>query len=258
MPMAPQQVAHQIGTLNEGPLHAALKAWYAQPGDRPEVVVDGYVVDLVRDELLIEIQTASFASIKAKLTDLVARHLLRLVYPVAREKWIVKLGDDLATEVSRRKSPKRGVVEEVFAELVSFPHLLTRPNFSLEVLHIQEEEVQRYEPGRAWRRRGWLTHERRLLAVVDHRSFDSPTAMSELLPPDLPEQFTTADLAEALSQGRRLAQKMAYCLREMGALDVVGKQGNAWLYRRTQLWHARQCEGAERPPVPSSAMRASP
>jgi hypothetical protein len=226
----PQANNQAIGTLNEGPLHAALKAWYACPGDRTEVTVDGYVVDLVRGELLIEIQTASFASIKAKLTDLAARHPLRLVYPVAREKWIVKLGDDLVTEVSRRKSPKRGSVEEVFSELVSFPHLLARPNFSLEVLLIQEEEVRRYEPGRAWRRRGWLTHERRLLAVLERRPFESPTAASELLPPGLPEPFTTADLAAALGQRRRLAQRMAYCLREMGAVTVVGKRGRAILY----------------------------
>ena len=37
------------------PLHASLKAWYAEAGDRFEVAVDGYVIDLVRDDLLIEI-----------------------------------------------------------------------------------------------------------------------------------------------------------------------------------------------------------
>jgi hypothetical protein len=226
----PQAGAQPIGTLNEGPLHAALKAWYTRPGDGTEVPVDGYVVDLVRGELLIEIQTAGFASIKAKLADLAARHPLRLVYPLARDKWIVKLADDLATEASRRKSPKRGAVEEIFAELVSFPHLLARPGFALEVLLIQEEEVRRYEAGRAWRRRGWVTHERRLLAVVGRRLFASPADVGALLPPGLPQPFTTADLAEALGKGRRLAQKMAYCLREIGEIDVVGKRGRAVLY----------------------------
>src|SRR5262245_62323945 len=31
----------RIGLLNEKPLHAALKAWYAQPGDQFEVPLDG-------------------------------------------------------------------------------------------------------------------------------------------------------------------------------------------------------------------------
>jgi hypothetical protein len=228
--IAPQTSAQSIGTLKEGPLHAALKEWYAQPCDRSEVPVDGYFVDILRGELLIEIQTASFASIKGKLTDLVARHPLRLVYPIAQEKWIVKLAADLTTQVSRRKSPRHGAVEEIFAELVSFPHLVALPNFALEVLFIREEEARRHEPACAWRRRGWVTHERRLVEVVSRRLFESPADVARLLPPGLPEPFTTADLAAALGKGRWLAQRMAYCLREMGVVTVVGKRGRAVLY----------------------------
>ena len=46
-----------IGTLNEGALHAQLKDWYRRPGDRLEQNVGGFVVDLVRGDLLVEIQT---------------------------------------------------------------------------------------------------------------------------------------------------------------------------------------------------------
>ena len=123
-----------IGVLNEKPLHAGLKKWYARPGDRLEVPIDGFVVDIVRDDLLIEIQTANFSSVKQKLIDLVSRHRVRLVYPIAREKWLVKLPREGENERSRRKSPKRGRIEEVFRELVSFPELLAERNFSLEVL----------------------------------------------------------------------------------------------------------------------------
>jgi hypothetical protein len=227
-----QASAQPIGTLNEGPLHAALKEWYAQPGDRTEAAVDGYFVDILRGALLIEIQTAGFASIKGKLAALVDRHRLRLVYPIAREKWIVKVGDDLITPISRRRSPRRGSVEDIFAELVSFPELVAHPNFALEVLFIREEEVRRQEAGRAWRRRGWVTHKRRLVEVVGRRLFESPAELGEVLPPGLPQPFTTANLAGALGRGRRQAQRMAYCLREIGVLEAVGKQGRAILYAR--------------------------
>ena len=53
-----------IGLLNEKPLHASLKEWCAQPGDQFEVAVDGFVIDIVRDDLLLEIQTGNLASIK--------------------------------------------------------------------------------------------------------------------------------------------------------------------------------------------------
>lgn len=134
----PQKPTQTIGTLNEKPLHAALKEWYAQPGDRLEVSVDGFVVDIVRGDLLIEIQTANFFSIKRKLTELTAHHPVRLVYPIAREKWIVKLTKDGNSQLSRRKSPKRGALEQIFGELVSFPQILSSPNFSLDVLLIQD------------------------------------------------------------------------------------------------------------------------
>ena len=118
-----------IGLLNEKPLHASLKKWYAQPGDRFEVAVEGFVVDIVRDELLLEIQTGSFASIRSKLTNLVRSHQIRLIYPIAREKWIVKLAKDGSSGVPRRKSPKRGRVEDLFWEMVSIPEgLLSNRN----------------------------------------------------------------------------------------------------------------------------------
>jgi len=34
--------------MNEKPLHAALKAWYYQPGDEVEMAVDSYIIDILR------------------------------------------------------------------------------------------------------------------------------------------------------------------------------------------------------------------
>ena len=221
-----------IGSLNEKPLHASLKDWYAQPGDRHEVLVDGFVVDIVRGDHLIEIQTRNFAAISRKVGALVARHRVRLVYPVAREKWIVKLGEDGETPLSRRKSPRRGTFEDVFRELVSIPDLLVEPGFSLEVLLTQEDEIRRFDRSRGWHRKGWVVCERRLLHVVGRRLLMSPADAGAFLPVDLREPFTTADLAEAIARPRRLAQRMAYCLRRMGAIVPEGKRGNAILYVR--------------------------
>lgn len=221
-----------IGTVNEKPLHAALKEWYARPSDQIETKVDGFVIDIVRDDLLVEIQTRGFSSLKQKLDTLVAHHPVRLVYPIACEKWIVKLADDEGNQLSRRKSPKRGIFQDVFAELVSFPHLVQESNFSLEVLLIQEDELRRYDRRRGWRRGGWVTHERRLLQVVDRQLFETPADVSSLLPSPLVEPFTTADLAVAIGRPRRLAQRMAYCLREIDIISQAGKRGNALLYVR--------------------------
>jgi hypothetical protein len=219
-----------IGLLNEKALHASLKQWYARPGDRFEVTVDGFVIDIVRDDLLIEIQTSNFSSIKSKLNTLARRHRVRLIYPIVQEKWIVRSANGNGGGAVRRKSPKRGRLEDLFWELVSIPQLLLNPNFSLEVLMIRGEEVRRYEAKRRWRRRGWLIEGRRLLEVVDQRSFGHSADWLRFLPEGL-ELFTTMDLATRMNTRRDLAQKMAYCLREARMIELIGKRGRDNLYR---------------------------
>ena len=218
-----------IGLLNEKPLHASLKEWYAQPGDQFEVPVDGFVIDIVRDDLLLEIQTGGFASIKSKLATLVRSHQLRLIYPIAQEKWIVRLAKDERGAATRRKSPKRGRVEDLFWKMVYIPQLISSRNLSLEVVMIREEEARRYAGRRKWRRGGWVTAERRLLEVMDRRVFDTPADWLALLPKGF-EPFTASDLAGAMGIRLELAQKMAYSLRHAKLVRLIGKRGRANLY----------------------------
>jgi hypothetical protein len=228
-----QSKARGIGTLKERSLHAALKQWYAQPGDEFEVRVDGSIIDIVRGDLLIEIQTRGLVKLKRKLVKLTAVHPVRLIYPIAQEKWIVKLDKDGQTQLSRRRSPKRGRAEHVFMELVNIPQLILHPNLSLELLFIREEEVWSTQPNgrrRSWRRKGWVRQDRRLVGVLDRLVLETPRDFVALLPPELPRIFTNRDVAEALGVSRRLAQRMTYCLRQMRVIAVVGRRRRAYLH----------------------------
>jgi hypothetical protein len=219
-----------IGTLNEGPLHAAIKEWYREDGDRFEVSVDGREIDLVRGDLLIEIQTGTFTPLRRKLERLLDEHRVRVVHPVPHHKWIVRVEGDEQRVLGRRKSPFRGRLFDAFEQLVGIAKVLDHPNLSVALLSTREEEVRRLEPGRARRRKGWVIVERRLVNVIEGHVFETATELARLLPEDLPHAFTTADLAERLGIARDLAQKMAYCLRHAGALRDEGKRGNARLY----------------------------
>jgi len=231
-----------IGCLNEKSLHAALKAWCLQPGDQTEVPVEGYIVDIVRGDLLIEVQTRNFSAIKAKLLALTAQCPVRLLFPIALQKWIVKLPASGEGKRCRRKSPKRGTLFHMFEELVSFPELLINPNFSLHIVSIQEEEVRCYDGRRGRRRKGWITHERRLLQVMEEHFFENPEDMEFLIPANLSDTFTTADLANTLNTSRRVAQKMAYCLDRMNLFTRIGKRGNAIVYSRTKSAWRGECK----------------
>jgi hypothetical protein len=223
--------APHIGTLREKPLHASLKRWYARAGDLVESPVDGFVIDLVRGELLVEIQTRGFSAMKRKAASLLEHgHRLRVVHPIPVDKWIVKVGAD-GIVLSRRRSPKHGTAADVFAELVSFADFLNHPRLEVHVLLTIEEELRRHAPGTAWRRNGWTVVERRLVDVVDSVLIERVDDMAGLLPDGLSDPFVTADLAERLGCSMRSAQQMAYCLRKAGAITAVGRRGNSVEYR---------------------------
>ena len=225
-----------IGTLNEGALHAQLKDWYQRPDDRIEQAVGRFVIDLVRGDLLVEIQTGSFAPLRRKLELLTRQHRVRLVAPVPLVRTIIRLSDE-GELLSARRSPRRGRLEDIFNRLV-IPSLLCHPHFELELLLTHQDELRVYRHGRAFRRHGWVVAGRRLVSVEQSIRIASPDQAARLLlPPSLPELFDTAQLAEAAAIERRLAQQMAYCLRAMGVLHTTGKRGNAIVHRRPDAAH---------------------
>lgn len=225
------EVAPRIGTLREKPLHASLKQWYTEPGDQVESPVDGFVIDLVRGDLLIEIQSSGFSSMKQKVMSLLdAGHQVRIVHPIPVDRWIVKV-DDEGTILSRRRSPRHGGPTDVFSELVSFPGSMAQSGLELELVMTIEEQYRIHTPGRAWRRNGWTVLERRLVEVVETHLLTGIDDLIGLLPEGLSDQFTTADLATHLGRPLRTGQQMAYCLRTLGALVAVGKAGNSVLYQ---------------------------
>lgn len=215
--------------MTEKTLHEQLKKLYAMETGKVESVLGDYRVDVVRGDLLVEIQTRSFSSIKKKLRRLVKDHRVRLVHPVPYMKWIVRLDRD-EKQVGRRKSPKRGRVEEVFKELVYIPNLLSDSNFELEVVLVNMEEYIIDDGKGSWRRRRWSIHDRKMLNLHECHLYQAPVDFLKLLPESLPDVFTTRQLARESKLRINLAQKMVYCLRNMGVLEQTGKKGRAKVY----------------------------
>jgi len=242
-----------IGALNETPLHDALKRSLAPAGATFEVPIAGFVIDAVHDGLLIEVQTRGVGKLRRKLRLLLAEHRVRLVLPVTVEKWIVKLGE----KPSRRRSPKRGHPADVARELVGIPDLLDHPGLELEAVLIQEEEWREHRAGVAWRRRGWVTVDRRLVAVLERRRWRGHAGLLALLPEALTDPFGTAELAACTGMSRSTAQKLVYCLRMGACLDVVGKAGNAVQYARTRPDRGAQPDRPDRGEQPDRPDRGA-
>jgi hypothetical protein len=225
--------ASGINIYNEKSLHSDLKQWYARAEDRLEIKMDGYIIDLVRGDLLVEIQTGSFSPLKRKLARLLESHPVRLVYPIPVEKWIVMRSWKDDEPPSKRKSPKHGSAEHLFAQTIYIPHLIQNDNFSIEVLFTREEEFRRPVEKKHRRSKGWVMEERRLLDVIGSQVFHTAGDLLALLPAGLPVEFTVRDLAQAMRQTTALAQKAVYTLRKMGLIIPAGRKGRAFLYSRS-------------------------
>ena len=222
-----------IGVMREGPLHASVKLVLAQPGDRLEVPVGRFVIDLVRaDGELVEVQTGDFGPLGPKLDALLDEHRVRIVHPVAAERRIVRV-DEHGEVASVRQSPKHAIAVQVFDKLVAFPSLLTHPNLAIEVLLLREDHVRAARPITS-RRRTRDPGERRLVEVLDRVEFHRPNDVLGVLPTLPSEPFSTRELASLLGCNTLLAQRTAYCLRMIKIVEPAGKRGRTPLHRRTR------------------------
>ncbi len=218
----------------ETTLHRQLKQRYATEGALLEQRLGRYRIDVLQPGQLVEIQVAPLAAIRDKVAALLKKHRVLVVKPIVARKHLVKLRRAGGRETSRRRSPKQGTLLDIFDELVHFTRVFPHRRLTLEVLLVEIEEW-RY-PGhgrRRWRRdNDHQVQDQQLLDVLGVHTFRTTGDLCRMLPPALPQPFHTGHLAEHLDVARWIAQRMAYCLRETGAIRSVGKQRGAWLYER--------------------------
>ena len=216
--MSDQGEAHSIGTYNETSIHHDLKLFYSSNPQCYERRVNGYIVDVFDNDLIVEIQTGNFGSIRKKLEILLITHKVKLVHPIPKNKYIIKIANNSAGGISRRKSPKKGSVYNVFKELLRLSNLITHPNFNLDVLLTEEEEYWINDKKGSWRRKGWSKVDRKLISVSEKIEFCNNKDYVSLLPKDLSEKFTTSDVKDKANISLREAQQMCYTFRKAGLI----------------------------------------
>ena len=138
-----------FSTLNESKLHNSLKILYQEIYEgQTEVEQDGHVYDIVtKNGNVIEIQTKNLAKLLPKILDTIEKgHNVKLVHPIPLITRI-ELKDEEGNIISKRKSPKKGNIYDIFRELTGIYILMSNPHFSLEVLEIEmtEERIRTEE-----------------------------------------------------------------------------------------------------------------
>src|SRR6476659_8988934 len=116
----------------ETTLHRQLKQWC---GGRQEVKVAGFRVDAVDGAgRLVEVQSGALGPLRAKLTELLESHRVRVVKPVITRRRLVRRSRPDGRDLSARRSPFRGALLDVFDDLVGLARLLPHPHLSVDIL----------------------------------------------------------------------------------------------------------------------------
>ncbi|MDA0835351.1 MAG: hypothetical protein O2955_11165 [Planctomycetota bacterium] len=220
----------------ETTLHRELKRLYAEVPEACEVQLDGFRIDAVADGELIEIQHGSLAAIRRKVEALLSRgHVVKVVKPLPQKKFLVTYPSRGREPLRQRYSPSRGSPLDVFVELVHFMTVFPHPALTIEILMTEQEEHRRLrKPKRRWGK-NYRPIDLKLRQIYDRILLKNADDLWQLIDPgELPDWFTSRDLAVAIDAPCWLAQKMTYCLRKAGSIIVAGKKGNAWLYQRRE------------------------
>lgn len=218
----------------ETSLHRQLKESYASDSSDIEVIFGPYRIDAIRGDELIEVQHGSLAAIRDKVRRLLETHRVRVVKPIIARKRIVRQQRRNGKVCSRRMSPSRGDLLDLFDELIYFTKVFPHDRLTLDVPMVEVEEW-RLPPERKHRlrRRQAKFHIKDvvLTQVLERREFRHAEDLLSLLDTTAMDgDFNTAQLADWIDRPRWFAQRVAYVLRETGAAASVGRKRSGMLY----------------------------
>ncbi|GHV26535.1 hypothetical protein AGMMS4952_06800 [Spirochaetia bacterium] len=231
--MTVDQQSGGIGTKREGSLHRALKFRYTGVTGNIEVSRGAYVCDGVNEDgEMLEVQTGSFGPLKKKVPELLRLGPVRIVHPITIRK-TVETWDGAGVLLRSRKSPRNGTPWDLFKALIYAPELPLLSGLSLELALVDVLERRVLDGKGSWRRKGASIADKSITEYHETMVFTAPRDYKYFLPFKARENFTVKGLAEKAGIPAPVARKTLYVLTRIGLAKRVGKEGNAWVYRKS-------------------------
>lgn len=222
---------HSIGILSEKTVHAVLKNYYEPDEEHQEIPVEGLVADIYNNGNIIEIQTAQFNRLRDKLARFLPYYEVTVVYPVPYNKWLIWIDESTGECLPKRKSPKTGTHYQIFVELYRIKTFLKNEHIHFKIVMLDIEEYRLLNGWSHNKKRGSSRYDRIPVKLASEYSIERIEDYMQFLPIDLPEEFTTSDLAKCARIPIGLARITLNVLTYTENVKRVGKTGNKILYR---------------------------
>lgn len=217
-----------IGVLSEKTLHKTIKNLYEDNQAYQEIKIDGYYVDILKDNNIIEVQTKQFDKFRNKLIYLLDNYdySINVIYPVFNHKVIYYIDEHNNVSLPKN-SPKKLKYPEVFYELYKIKSLLTNDKLKITLLVLDINEYRM----KSNNRKKYVLLDRIPIKLVEEVKLFNKEDYLNLLPNNLKEIFTVKDICELTKCDNKYVSKMVNVLKYIGVIEMIGKEGKRYLYR---------------------------
>lgn len=229
--MSTERKTGGIGTLGEKTLHAALKFYFEPNGENHEIRFGSYVADIYNKTGFIEIQTRQFFRLRDKLELFLKNASVTVVYPVPALKWISWIDKDGIIS-PRRKSPKQAQACEILPEIYRIKNLLNNRNLHFCITML---EVEDYRLKNGWSndgKKGSTRFDRIPISLLDEIYINGFNDYNQLIPQSLDAEFSVKEFSKHSRLSPSKATAAVNVLYTVGAIERVGKEKNAYIYKR--------------------------
>ena len=220
-----------IGTLSEKTIHAVIKNYIEPDEDKQEIPIGNHVADVYTGDHIYEIQTKNLKRLCEKLVDFLPMYKVTVVHPVIRKRKIYWIDPDTGEMTNpRRTSPKVESIESAIREVYGIREFINNPNLSVRIVVIDADEFRIKDGyGKDNKKYGtWL--DKVPTDIIDDVTFECPEDYLQLLPSEIPEEFTVNDAA-GLGMKRDEASLIIAFLYKVGVIEKIGNKGRSYLYR---------------------------
>lgn len=219
-----------IGTLSEKTVHTVLKHYYAPDEEMHEIPIEHYVADIYTGMEIIEIQTRAMNRMRKKLEVFLPLYPVTIVYPIPRQKWLFWIDEETGEVSQKRKSPKKGNVYQAFIELYKIRPFLAHPNLRLRLDLIDMEEYRLLNGWSRDKKKGSERYDCIPTAFVEEICINDIRDYMQLIPYELPEQFTAKEFAKCVKIPAGLAGTVLLIFYDLKLVNRVAKSGNSYIY----------------------------
>jgi len=227
-----EQNKNSIGVQKERLLHAFLKYYLEPDAAFHEQAMDGFIADVHRDGTIIEVQTRDLYKLKRKLEAFLEEpevQRVNVVFPIATTKWLIWVEEDGSCR-PRRKSPKPGTPLQILPELYGLRTLLQSEKLTFTAAMLQLEEYRHLNGWSRDKKRGSHRMERVPLALDAMVALRGEADYQQLLPGNLPAQFTVQEFGKQCRMQEKAAWRSLHVLTVVGVVQKCGKRGRSDLY----------------------------